>query len=125
MFFTNYMLILMVFIIGLSPVHLPVWLPSLVTTGFLGLIYVDIPDTTHKLILHHKLQVSPTLVKYFSIWVHLSLILIPFVVMYSYKLRFSDKLTTQICAWCIIPLLVFLMYASRIHPRTVREIYLL
>ena len=123
-----YMLFLMVIVLYLEPRYITFLAPSLILTGLLGIIYVDIPDKMKELIVYHNLRLpkSETLFAMYRILsrlIHVALIGVPLYAMRSQSLRFSGRLLPSLQNFVIVPLLVFMVYAIRIRPRDVREIY--
>ena len=125
-----YMLFLMVGVLYLAPRYITFLAPTLILTGFLGIIYVDIPDKMKELIVYHNLRLpkSETLFAMYrmlSLVFHVALIGVPLYAMRSQSLRLSGRLFPNLQNFVIVPLLVFMVYAIRIRPRDVREIYLI
>lgn len=128
MFLTIYMLFLMVGVLYLAPRYITFLAPTLILTGFLGIIYVDLPDKMKKLIVYHNLRLPKSenmfaMYRMLSLVFHVALIGVPLYAMRSQSLRFSGRLLPSLQNFVIVPLLVFMVYAIRIRPRDVREIY--
>ena len=123
-----YMLFLMVSVLYLAPRYITFLAPTLILTGLLGIIYVDLPDKMKELIVYHNLRLpkSETLFAMYrilSLMIHVALIGVPLYAMRSQSLRFSGRLLPSLQNFVIVPLLVFMVYAIRIRPRDVREMY--
>lgn len=130
MFLTKYMLILMFFIITLSPTYMRYLYPTLILTGVLGIIHVDIPNKYKQLINHHKLRipVSEKTIPFYrlvSLLIHASLICIPIIVLHKQHIRIPEKILPNFQAWVMVPLIVFIAYSIRIQPRDIHYMYLI
>ena len=128
MFLTIYMLFLMVSVLYLAPRYITFLAPTLILTGILGIIYVDLPDKMKELIVYHNLRLPKSekmfaMYRILSFLIHVALIGVPLYAMRSQSLRFSGRLLPSLQNFVIVPLLVFMVYAIRIRPRDVREMY--
>ena len=123
-----YMLFLMVGVLYLAPRYITLLAPTLILTGILGIIYVDLPDKMKELIVYHNLRLPKSekmfaMYRILSLVIHVALIGVPLYAMRSQSLRFSGRLLPSLQNFVIVPLLVFMVYAIRIRPRDVREMY--
>jgi hypothetical protein len=123
-----YMLFLMVGALYLAPRYITCLAPTLFLTGILGIIYVDLPNKMKELIVYHNLRLPKSenmfaMYRILSLLIHVALIGVPLYAMRSQSLRFSGRLLPSLQNFVIVPLLVFMVYAIRIRPRDVREIY--
>ena len=123
-----YMLFLMVGVLYLAPRYITFLAPTLILTGILGIIYVDLPDKMKELNVYHNLRLPKSenmfaMYRILSLLIHLALIGVPLYAMRSQSLRFSGRILPSLQNFVIVPLLVFMVYAILIRPRDVREIY--
>ena len=123
-----YMLFLMASVLYLAPRYITFLAPTLILTGILGIIYVDLPDKMKELIVYHNLRLPKSekmfaMYRILSFLIHVALIGVPLYAMRSQSLRFSGRLLPSLQNFVIVPLLVFMVYAIRIRPRDVREMY--
>ena len=118
----------MVSVLYLAPRYITFLAPTLILTGILGIIYVDLPDKMKELIVYHNLRLPKSekmfaMYRILSFLIHVALIGVPLYAMRSQSLRFSGRLLPSLQNFVIVPLLVFMVYAIRIRPRDVREMY--
>lgn len=122
------MLFLMVGVLYLAPRYITCVTPTLILTGILGIIYVDLPNKMKELIVYHNLRLPKSenmfaMYRILSCLIHVALIGVPLYAMRSQSIRFSGRLLPSLQNFVIVPLLMFMVYAIRIRPRDVREIY--
>ena len=118
----------MVGVLYLAPRYITFLAPTLILTGFLGIIHVDLPNKMKELIVYHNLRLPKSekmfaMYRILSLVIHVALIGVPLYAMRSQSLRFSGRLLPSLQNFVIVPLLVFMVYAIRIRPREVREMY--
>ena len=106
-------------VLYLMPRYITFLAPTLILTGILGIIYVDIPDKTRELIIYHNLRLPKSeklfsMYRILSIVFHVALIGVPLYAMRLQSLRFSGRLLPSLQNFVIVPLLVFrcMRYAS-------------
>ena len=98
-------------------------IPTCILIGLLGLIFIDFNNNkVNELINLYKLNISISTARIISLGVHLFLIIVPIVIVYS---EINKIPIIKNNYRFIIPIIVFILYLLIIYPKTITDIYLL
>jgi hypothetical protein len=107
-------------------------LPIFVATGILGILLIDIRNNKVQSIIKKNnwkflgiLNIPLNIARLFSLILHLSLIIVPFIYIKNNGIKLSYDKNKLFISFIMIPTTLCIFYKIYIYPMKIKEVYLL